>query len=59
MIRLELPNIKYKNTYLDAVREFIKLGSDNESTDHYFKYDLDYFENNHKLTCIMNNFTST
>jgi predicted acetyltransferase len=46
MIRLELPNIKYKNTYIDAVREFIKLGTDNESTDHYFKYDLDYFENN-------------
>jgi len=41
MIRLELPNIKYKNTYLDAVREFQKVGSDNESTDHYFKKSIE------------------
>jgi predicted acetyltransferase len=46
MIRLELPNVKYKDTYINAVKEFIIHGSDNESTDHYFKYTIDYFENN-------------
>jgi predicted acetyltransferase len=38
MIRLEFPSTKYKSTYLRAVKEFLKKGSDNESTDHYLKH---------------------
>jgi len=41
MIRLELPHTRYKQTYLEAVKEFIEKGSDNESTDHYFRKSLD------------------
>ena len=44
MIRLELPNIKFKQTYLDAVKEFIDNGSNNESTNHYFKRSLEQFD---------------
>jgi predicted acetyltransferase len=45
MIRLELPNIKYKKTYLEAVREFQEIGSDNDSTDHYFRQNLEDLNN--------------
>lgn len=45
MIRLELPNIKYKKTYLNAVKEFLEKGSDNESTEHYFRKSLDELDN--------------
>ncbi len=44
MIRLELPHIKYKDTYLDAVREFHRLGSENISTDHYFRQTTEELE---------------
>jgi len=40
MIRLEMPHVRFKQTYLDAVKEFKECGSDNDSTDHYLKHDL-------------------
>ncbi len=40
MISLKLPERKYLSTYIDAVKEFHKHGSDNDSTDHYLKFDL-------------------
>jgi predicted acetyltransferase len=46
MIKLVLPNTKYKTTYLHAVKEFIENGSDNESTDHYLKTKFDELNNN-------------
>ena len=36
--------MKYKQTYLDTVKEFINLGSDNESTNHYLKRTLKQFD---------------
>jgi predicted acetyltransferase len=46
MIHLELPNSRFKETYLKAVKEFQEKGSDNESTDHYLKQDFNQLENN-------------
>lgn len=37
MIRLELPSIKYKESYLKAVREIIERGAENESNEHYLR----------------------
>ncbi len=40
MIKLVLPNIKYKKTYLNAVKEIINKCSKNESIEHYFRISL-------------------
>lgn len=40
MIRLELPHIKYKKTYLEAVKEFQEQGEENISTEHYLKHNI-------------------
>lgn len=40
MIHLELPNIKYKSTYISAVKEYQAKGSDRGATDHYLKLDI-------------------
>jgi predicted acetyltransferase len=37
MIRLEIPNIKYKETYIKAVKEFQSLGSRDTMTGRYFE----------------------
>ncbi|MGV8087143.1 MAG: GNAT family N-acetyltransferase [Candidatus Woesearchaeota archaeon] len=49
MIRLELPNIKYKKTYLETVKEFLEKGSDNVATEHYFRKSLDELEHSFEL----------
>ncbi len=41
MISLQLPDIKYKETYLDAVREIHAKKSENDATDHYFTRSID------------------
>ena len=41
MIHLELPNIRYKKTYLETVKEFLELGSDNDSTNHYVRTSIE------------------
>jgi predicted acetyltransferase len=45
MIRLEFPNVKYKRTYLDTVKEFLERGSDNDSTNHYVRKTLEEWNN--------------
>ncbi|MFA5796701.1 MAG: GNAT family N-acetyltransferase [Candidatus Woesearchaeota archaeon] len=41
MISLQLPDVKYKVTYLDAIREFQLAGSDNETTAHYLTHSIE------------------
>ena len=46
MIRLELPSIKYKESYLKAVREIMEKGAENESNEHYLRRNINDLENN-------------
>lgn len=45
MIRLERPNMKYKESYIKAVREIREKGKDNESNEHYLKKSLEELKN--------------
>ena len=45
MIRLERPNIKYKDSYIKAVQEIKKKGAENESNEDYLKKSLEELEN--------------
>ena len=46
MIKLELPNIKYKKSYINAVKEIKEKGPDNESNEHYLTHSLEKLETN-------------
>ena len=46
MIRLESPNTKYKESYINGVNEIKEKGIDNESNEHYLKQSVDELENN-------------
>ncbi len=41
-----MPHVRYKNSYLSAIKKFQERGSDNESTDRYLKLDLEYMKDN-------------
>lgn len=40
MIHIEMPNAKFKSTYIEAVKEYQKKGPDRGATDNYLKLDL-------------------
>ncbi len=46
MIRLERPNTKFKETYIDAVKEIQNKGADNESNEQYLKQNVEDLQHN-------------